>query len=194
MLRLYPYLKTDCKSMNRREDEFESKRYWDDFLELREELVMNLALGTDVAATNRKLKEYEQANTASIKQNAALERHEGLNRLVTAADPTGLVKGLKELTPPPPVEEYDAFMGMSTKRDYYEVRNEYPLRRLKRAKEDAQLLASGFDFEQFYDESFLRAFAGLGCFIEDEKSEKEQARLKSGKRMPMSVVAGDDVF
>ena len=184
----------DRISLNRREEEFELKRHWDDFLELREEFIMNLALGTDVAATNKKLKEYEQANSASIKQNAALQRHDAANQQATAIDPTGLIKGLKALTLPPPVEEYDAFLGMSTKRDYYEVRNEYPLRRLKRAKEDVQLLASGFDFDQFYDESLLQAFAGLGCFLEDEKLEKEQAQLKWGKSVPSNATTGNDVL
>jgi len=156
---------------------------------------MNLALGTDVSATNRKLKEYEQANSASIKQNAALERREVVNRLTTAIDPTGLIKGLRELTPPPAVESYDPFMGMATKRDYYEVRSEYPLRRLKRATEDVQLLAGGFDFEQFYDESLLRAFAGLGCFIEDEKREQgERAQSQGGKSILSGVMGGNDVF
>ena len=184
----------DFESLNRREEEFESKRHWDDFLELREEFVMNLALGTDVAATNRKLKEYEQANSASIKQNAALERGDTVNRLATAIDPTGLIKGLREVTPPPAVVEYDPFMGMATRRDYYEVRDDYPLRRLKKAKEDVQLLASGFDFQQFYDESLFRAFAGLGCFIEDEKVEEKQGRSMSTKNVLPSVMAGDDVF
>jgi CDK-activating kinase assembly factor MAT1 len=183
----------DFESLNRREEEFESKRHWDDFLELREELVMNLALGTDVAATNRKLKEYEQANSASIKQNAALERGDTVNRLATATDPTGLIKGLREVTPPPALVEYDPFMGMATRRDYYEVRDDYPLRRLKRAKEDAQLMASGFDFQQFYDESLLRAFAGLGCFIEDEKAEEKQRSISTTSILP-SVIASDDVF
>ena len=184
----------DFESLNRREEEFESKRHWDDFLELREEFVMNLALGTDVAATNRKLKEYEQANSASIKQNAALERGDTVNRLATAIDPTGLIKGLREVTPPPAVVEYDPFMGMATRRDYYEVRDDYPLRRLKKAKEDVQLMASGFDFQQFYDESLFRAFAGLGCFIEDEKVEEKQGRSMSTKNVLPSVMAGDDVF
>jgi CDK-activating kinase assembly factor MAT1 len=184
----------DSHSLNRREEEFESRRYWDDFLELREELVMNLALGTDVAATNRRLKEYEQANSASIKQNAALERREPVNRLATAVDPTGIIKGLKEVTPPPPAVDYDPFMGMSTKRDYYEVRDDYPLRRLKQAKTDVSTLASGFDFEQFYDESLLRAFAGLGCFIEDEKVVKEQVQSKSTKSILSRAITSDNVF
>jgi CDK-activating kinase assembly factor MAT1 len=184
----------DCDSLNRREEEFESKRYWDDFLELREEFVMNLALGTDVSATNRKLKEYEQANAASIKQNAALERGELVNRLTTAVDSTGLIKGLKELTPPPLAAEYDPFLGMSVKRDYYDVRGDYPLRRLNKAKADVSILASGFDFEQFYDESLLRAFAGLGCFIEEEKVVKEQVQSKATKSVLLNIIASDDVF
>lgn len=184
----------DHNSLNRREEEFESKRHWDDFLELREEFVMNLALGTDVAATNRKLKEYEQANAVSIKQNAALERGEAVNRFATAIDPTGLIKGLRELTPPPTAAEFDPFMGMSTKRDYYEVRKDYPLRRLNKAKADISVLAGGFDFEQFYDESLLRAFAGLGCFVEDEKVVTAHPQSKSTKSILSSVIAGDDVF
>ena len=183
--------RADSRSLNRREEEFESKRHWDDFLELREEFVMNLALGTDVAATNRKLREYELANSASIKQNAALERGEPVNRPATAIDPTGLIKGLREMTPPPPAVEYDPFMGMSTKRDYYEVRDDYPLRRLKQAKADVSISAGGFDLEQFYDESLLRAFAGLGCFIEDEKV---QVQSRTTTSVLPSVVAGDDVF
>ena len=189
--------------LNRREEEFESKRDWDDFLEQREELIMNLALGTDIAATNRKLKQYEEANAASIKVNAALDRQgadlssdkaDNVSHSVPpglTADASGLVRGLRKITAPPPKVAYDPFMGMARSRDYYKVREDYPSRRLAKAKVDARTLAGGFDFIQFYDESLLRAFAGLSCFIEDEMAVRDQ-------EVQEDIVAGgkgnDDVF
>ena len=171
-------------SLNRREDEFETKRDWDDFLEMREEMVMNLSRGTDVAATNKRLREYEKSNTASIKANAALARAEPdllgtakISRIDGKESPTdrsGLVKGLKKLQLPALVKPYDPFMGMPTMRDYYSLRDDYPLRRLAKAKTDTRTLAGGFDFQQYYDESLLRAFAGLGCFLQDELNGKDQ--------------------
>lgn len=174
---------TDLTSLNRREEEFQTKRDWDDFLELREEFVMNLSFRTEVAATNRRLKEYEQANAVSIKENAAVDRGQldsTANRIstqahkATATDTTGLVKGLKEAAAVCTVVAYDPFMGLSATRDYYEVRDDYPSRKLKKAKTDIKVLAGGFDFRQHYDESLLRAFAGLGCFVEDEKANHEE--------------------
>jgi hypothetical protein len=178
--------------LNRGEDEFETKRAWDDFLELREEMVMNLALGTDVAATNRKLKAYEQANAASIKANATQSSAvSGPVDVSFGVDTSGLVKGLQKITAPAPVKSYDPFMGMPRKRDYYEVRPDYPSRRLAKAKVDVQTLAGGFDFQQYYDESLLRAFAGLGCFIEDEKAVDEKDSAASAA---LGATSSDDVF
>ena len=179
--------------LNRREEEFLGKREWDDFLELREELVMNLSLGTDVAATNKRLKEYEVANAAGIKENVEHDRTgAGMEAKHKSGGPdsTGLVKGLKALEEPEPEVEYDAFMGMPRSRGYYEVRQDYPTSRLRKAKEDARTLAGGFDFQQYYDESLLRAFAGLECFIEDEKAEK----LPLAQVLPVVASNTDDVF
>ena len=83
---------------------------------------------------------------------------------------------------------------MPTKRDYYTVQDDYPLRRLTKAKADVSVMAGGFDFDQFYDESLLRAFAGLGCFIEEEKVVKENAQSKTAKSVLSRVIASDDVF
>jgi len=161
---------------------------------------MNLVLRTDVAATNRKLKEYEAANITSVKENAGLDRQQAdmpasripvQLRPATATDTTGLVKGLKEVKAAAPVAAYDPFMGMSTKRDYYELRDDYPSRKIERARKDPKVLAGGFDFQQYYDESLLRAFAGLGCFIEDEKANADATDVQS---ITVGGTSGDDVF
>lgn len=62
--------------MNRREDEFDSKLDWDNFLEQRETMIMNLVLGVDVAKTEADLRKYEAQNLDSIRANRARESQE----------------------------------------------------------------------------------------------------------------------
>lgn len=63
-------------SLNRREDEFDSKRAFDDFLEQREEMIANLVCRTDVAQTEAQLQKYATENMQSIRTNLALEEQE----------------------------------------------------------------------------------------------------------------------
>lgn len=114
------------------------------------------------------------------------------------SDPTGLVKGLRRIRAPAPAKVYDPFMGMATTRDYYELRDDYPSLRLTKAKNDTRTGAGGFDFQAYFDESLLRAFAGLGCFIDEEQAGRDQP----ASRELATVVAAesspgrmsDDVF
>lgn len=62
--------------MNRREDEFDSILDWDNFLEQREIMIMNLVTGVDVAKTEAKLRKYETSNLDSIQANQARESQE----------------------------------------------------------------------------------------------------------------------
>ncbi len=94
------------------------------------------------------------------------------------SDPSGLVKGLRKRRAPPAEKVYDPFMGMATRRDYYELRADYPSMRLTKAKNDTRTRAGGFDFQAYFDESLLRAFAGLGCFIGEEKNGQNQAATR----------------
>ncbi|QGA20331.1 hypothetical protein EYB26_008033 [Talaromyces marneffei] len=57
--------------LNRREDEFDSKLDWDNFLEQRETMIMNLVSGIDVAKTEADLRKYEASNLDSIRANKA---------------------------------------------------------------------------------------------------------------------------
>jgi CDK-activating kinase assembly factor MAT1 len=166
-------------------------------------MVMNLVFKTDVKKTEAALNKYKEANADTIKRNTALERNaaaalqirqkyekEQAERGSTEAkpgvsassagegsvsDPTGLVKGLRKIRAPLPEKDYDPFMGMATTRDYYELRDDYPSIRLTKAKNDTRTKAGGFDFQAYFDESLLRAFAGLGCFIDEEKAGRNEA-------------------
>ncbi|KAJ5724655.1 CDK-activating kinase assembly factor MAT1 [Penicillium malachiteum] len=62
--------------LNRREEEFDSKRAYDDFLEQREEMIANLVSRIDVAKTEAQLQKYASENMQSIRTNQALEEQE----------------------------------------------------------------------------------------------------------------------
>ncbi|KIX06581.1 uncharacterized protein Z518_04557 [Rhinocladiella mackenziei CBS 650.93] len=184
------------KTLDRQEDEFETKRDYDDFLELREELIMNLVLRTDVAATNRKLREYALANgiktdtTDSAADSGVKPPVKRKDIAPDAADPSGLIKGLKKIVIPKAKSPYDPFMGMPRTKDYYEVQDSYVS--WAKGKTAEAIVAGGYDFQQYVDECLLRAFAGLGVFIEDEMSAKNNtAVLGPGTT---EVKSSDDVF
>ncbi|RAO72953.1 uncharacterized protein BHQ10_008965 [Talaromyces amestolkiae] len=63
-------------SLNRREDEFDSKLDWDNFLEKRETMIVNLVTGVDVAKTEAKLRKYESSHLDSIQANQVRESQE----------------------------------------------------------------------------------------------------------------------
>jgi CDK-activating kinase assembly factor MAT1 len=263
--------------LNRREEEFDSKRAYDDFLEQREEIIANLVYGTDVAKTKAELAQYEAANAQSIRHNKALESQESaafheiqtleleqirlrreaarqdydrerrellagredvLTRLtagssanaasitregqrvllkkssarrseedrirrkqallladtkkatvpssdvVTTHTPgSNLVRGLKKIKTPEPEKPYDPFAGLSIleERDYYAQQDSYPSSYLDPIRNDAKILAGGYDLREYYARTLLEAFAGLGCFIGDEVSARDLTTLAVAK-------------
>ncbi|OJJ64020.1 hypothetical protein ASPSYDRAFT_141031 [Aspergillus sydowii CBS 593.65] len=253
--------------LNRREEEFDSKLDWDNFLEQREEIIFNLVNKIDVAKTESDLQSYASENMRSIRANQALEakevtsfqerqsqeqelarlrrqaakeeyenerkellagREEVLSRLASgrgadaasiaregqkvllkkssarrseeerirqkqaalrgtdAKKPgatgaaaseeagSGLIKGLKKIKTPEPEMPYDPFGGMvPNKRDYYTMRDYYPSPYLDPIRQDTRMLAGGYDLQEYYSRTMLEAFAGLGCFIDEEVSQRE---------------------
>lgn len=141
---------------------------------------MNLVFRTDIATTNRKLKEYALSN--GIKTDPTDSANEPAVKAMKrkdvapdAADPSGLIKGLKKIAIPKADAPYDPFMGMPQTRDYYEVKESYVAR--ARGKPIDTMSASGYDFQQYMDECLLRAFAGLGVFIEDEMYKEDNTAV-----------------
>ncbi|KAJ9265581.1 hypothetical protein DTO195F2_1620 [Paecilomyces variotii] len=264
--------------LNRREEEFATKRAWDDFLEQREEIIANLVTGIDVAKTEADLQKYAAENAHSIKANRALESQEStsfmeqqsfdqeqarlrrqaaiqeyqnerremlagredmLARLAsgTAADAaaiaregqkvllkkssarrseedrirakqaalrgleakkgaaagqittadtagadSGLIKGLKKITVPEPEKPYDPFGGLLPgKRDYYQLQDHYPSSYLEPIRKDVRMQAGGYDLKEYYSRTLLEAFAGLGCFIDEEIAKRDADSLAASK-------------
>ncbi|KAJ9315372.1 hypothetical protein DTO271D3_4249 [Paecilomyces variotii] len=264
--------------LNRREEEFATKRAWDDFLEQREEIIANLVTGIDVAKTEADLQKYAAENAHSIKANRALESQEStsfmeqqsfdqeqarlrrqaaiqeyqnerremlagredmLARLAsgTAADAaaiaregqkvllkkssarrseedrirakqaalrgleakkgaaagqittadtagadSGLIKGLKKITVPEPEKPYDPFGGLLPgKRDYYQLQDHYPSSYLEPIRKEVRMQAGGYDLKEYYSRTLLEAFAGLGCFIDEEVAKRDADSLAASK-------------
>ncbi|KAL5333011.1 CDK-activating kinase assembly factor MAT1-domain-containing protein [Aspergillus crustosus] len=252
--------------LNRREEEFDSKLDWDNFLEQREEIIFNLVNRIDVGKTEADLQSYATENMRSIRANQALQAREtssfqerqtqeqelarlrrqaakeeyenerkellagredvlarlasgrpadaaaiaregqkvllkkssarrseeerirmkqaalrgsdgkksGLPGTITEEVGTGLIKGLKKIKTPEPEKPYDPFGGMvPNKRDYYTLRDHYPSSYLDPVRQDARMLAGGYDLQEYYSRTMLEAFAGLGCFIDEEVSLRE---------------------
>ena len=64
---------------NRREDEFETLRDYNDYLNDVEDITFNLINNIDVEETNRRFEQYQKANEKEIAENASLARRETLS-------------------------------------------------------------------------------------------------------------------
>jgi CDK-activating kinase assembly factor MAT1 len=140
----------------------------------------NAAIERNAAAAKQNRQTHEKDHSHPRRQAAQKDNLTAGARIDSddngpVSDPTGLVKGLRRIRVPPPERVYDAFLGMTTMRNYYELRADYPSERLPKAKNDTRTKAGGFDFQAYFDESLLRAYAGLGCFIDEEKAGQDEA-------------------
>jgi CDK-activating kinase assembly factor MAT1 len=63
---------------NRREDDFESLRDYNDYLNTVEDIIFNLVNHVDVEATKRKFEQYKVQHEKEIKENASLAEQEAL--------------------------------------------------------------------------------------------------------------------
>lgn len=236
---------------NKQEDEFETLRAFNNYLEEMEVTTFNLLEGVDVAATERKLAAYAAQNGGAIAQRdaksnmdrstqhasiAAAKEQALLNR--SAADRASLssmaereeshretlvalsraqvsspsdeasqkvvlkkstarrtaaerardkqqqfpglsadaeefrIEGLKPVPEAPVEKPYDPFGGISLTPSYYTLKSHYEHPWLDKARTEPSIVAGGYDLREYYQRTMLEAFAGLGCFIEEEMGER----------------------
>lgn len=154
----------------------------------REDFLSRLASGTaaDAASIAReghkvllKKSSARRSEEDRIRQKQAALRGSELKRAgtsLTTADTagsadTGFIKGLRKIKTPEPEKPYDPFMGLiPEKRDYVSLQPSYPSTYLDRLRANKQVSAGGYDLLEYYSRTMMEAFAGLGCFIEDEKA------------------------
>lgn len=175
------------------ETAFEDLRSYNDYLELKEELAMNLIYNTDVQATNKKLSDYEIANGLRKEKDdpKAQSQAKTTTKPGDYPDASGMIKGLRTKYVPPPRSPYNAFHDTPKDRDYYDLSFGYE-RTLDKHVRNKDYEASGYSYEAFMDESLLAAFSGLGVFIGTEMGKD------TDMAMPLAngadVKSMDDVF
>ncbi len=107
-----------------------------------------------------------------------------------AADPSAFfIKGLKATVAPAPEKAYDPFAGVSDRKNYYLLQDHYEHPWLDRARTDVHITAGGYDVREYYARTLLEAFAGLGCFIEEEVAGREVGASTAVATAGAAVVA-----
>ncbi|KAL8764314.1 MAG: hypothetical protein Q9184_000019 [Pyrenodesmia sp. 2 TL-2023] len=236
---------------NKQEDDFETLRAYNNYLEEMEVTTFNLLEGVDVAATERKLAAYaaqngglttqrdaksnrdrstQNADNAAVKEQALLNRsaadrtslpsmaereesHRETLAALTRAQVSGppgeasqkvvlkkstarrtaakrardrqqqlpeifadteefTIEGLKPVAEAPVEKPYDPFGGLSLTPSYYTLKSHYEHPWLDKARTEPSIVAGGYDLSEYYQRTMLEAFAGLGCFIEEEMGER----------------------
>ena len=153
------------KVFNKTETDFEDLRQYNDYLEDVELITFNLTQGVDVEETERKVKQYEAENKASIQSNearSAAEHQEALE-----------------------AEEYDKQIRAEQARLANETRQ---LERMEQEERNAELLSameSGADYEKVKREIMATSKARI------EKMKQRQVRPQPRRKaVPFSPMMG----
>lgn len=160
---------------------FEDLRAFNDYLELREELVMDMVLEIDKPdrfdktmrkAALKKLDDFEAANgLRSTTEDDAIARKKRQFQDGEYPDASGLIQGLRRYHVPKPATPYMPFGDIPRDREYYDVGSGTGMETLLREEQQiAKYLPWGYSLEALVDENLLRAFSGLGVFVDAEKS------------------------
>ncbi|KAK4579951.1 TFIIH/NER complex subunit [Recurvomyces mirabilis] len=238
---------------NKREEDFENLRDYNDHLNDVEDITFNLIEGIDVEETEKRFEAYKQANSREIEENAQmaaherqsftqqqkLERHQAkqrreaarreeeeerreaeenrrdvLKRLASGADADTVakegqrvqlrkrmdrqaaaerqrqlqaaedarnngssnfvIKGLKSKTKAEPEAPVDPFGGLRLVDSYYSLQEDYVWEGIQEAKKDVRQTAGGYDVMEYARRSLVAAFSGLGVFVADEVTQRDQ--------------------
>jgi CDK-activating kinase assembly factor MAT1 len=203
--------------MNKKEDDFESLKDYNDYLEEVESITWNLILKIDVEATESRLRRWEEHQKAQLNPNAVRRNIEavptdhvvlkkGATQRKTAAnmqqsmmgmdgmDDIGFhFHGLKKRVAPPPEAPFDPFGGWSIVPQYYALQDDYDVDWLTKQKNDIAHLAGGYDMRDFYNRALREAFGGFGVFVEEEISARGIPSGDAGVATERAVFAAKDV-
>ncbi|KAI8931590.1 hypothetical protein NX059_011244 [Plenodomus lindquistii] len=208
------------RAFNKTEEDFETLRDFNDYLEQVEEINWNLILGIDVEATESRLRRWEDHQKAELNPNAISRREPDAKKgnaqrrgpnaasnpaeqtRTTNAEDTGFrFHGLKKRVAPPKEPPFDPAGGWSMAPQYFTLQDSYDVGWYAQYT-DTYHLAGGYAVQDFCERTLLEAFGGLGVFIEDEIDARgrptedatlgtKQAALAAGNAKDVNM---DDVF
>lgn len=206
--------------MNKVEDDFETLRDYNDYLEQVEEITWNLILNIDVEATENRLRRWEEHQRSEL--------HPGVVRRVPEPVPTDHVvlkkgagaaqrkapttlsgpspdnarakeendkgftfHGLKKRVVPPKEAPFDPLGGWEITPQHYVLQDQYEVDWFTTFKNDPSHVIAGWDLKDYANRTLREAFGGLTMFIEEEINARN---LPSVNTEAMKEVTMDDVF
>lgn len=130
----------------------------------------------------------QEAESLQVKRSSARGEKAKIERMKeqakTTKDPFGAdngsagagfkIAGLKSAVKAGPEKEYEPYGGMVLQHEYYVLQEQYEHPWLEGAKTNLQITAGGYDVGEYCARAMFEAFAGLGCFIEDEIAKRDR--------------------
>ena len=144
--------------------------------ESQKEAINAVAHGKDDEVQKVVLKKSTARRTAAEKARDKQRQQQQQQQLQNSEDTDSdvyKIEGLKPIVQALPEKPYDPFGGISYTPSYYTLQSHYEHPWLDRARTDPSIVAGGYDLREYYQRTMLEAFAGLGCFIDEEMGEKE---------------------
>ncbi|EFQ90471.1 hypothetical protein P3342_012434 [Pyrenophora teres f. teres] len=166
------------KIMNKKEDDFETLRDYNDYLEQVEEITWNLILNTDVEATNNKLARFDALQKAEA-ANAGASKPGKPNTVPSKDENDFVFHGLKKRVPPPKEIPFDPWGGYNITPQYYVLQDSYDVDWYTRMKKDPAHLVGGHSLQDYCSRALREAFGGFGVFIEDEINARDAPSIPS---------------
>ncbi|KAH4133034.1 RNA polymerase II transcription factor B subunit [Parastagonospora nodorum] len=207
-----------ASAMNKKEDDFETLKDYNDYLEEVETITWNLILKVDVDATESRLRRWEEHQKAELNPNAIRRDYDTVptdhvvlkkggtqrktasstNTLRTVgedlSEDTGFhFHGLKKRVAPPPEAPFDPFGGWSIVPQYYSLQDNYDVDWLTKQKNDMAHTVGGYDMQDFFNRSLRDAFGGFGVFIEEEMNVRGVPSGNANIATERAVAAAKDV-
>ncbi|KAF1953010.1 CDK-activating kinase assembly factor [Byssothecium circinans] len=134
----------------------------------------------------------DQANTSTLSDTSHVVLKKGgtqrRNPATNTTDPSGAsddmggvrdtgftFKGLKKREAPKPESPFDPFDGWSITPKYYNIPENYNCDWLAHFAKEPGHMAGGWDTRDYYNKMMVEAFGGMGIFIEEEITARENA-------------------
>ena len=131
----------------------------------------------------------EKANLERRKENATTANQDPFGVTNGSAGAGFKIAGLKKIVEPETEKKYDPYGGVVLEHEYYVLQDQYEHSWLDQARTDPEITAGGYDVGEYRARAMFEAFAGLGCFIEDELGAREVAVDSSGTATAAAAMA-----
>ena len=91
-----------------------------------------------------------------------------------------VIKGLKTKQKPEPEAPIDPFDGLRLVDSYFTLQDDYIWEGIQEARKDVKQTAGGYDVGDYAHRSLVAAFSGLGIFVADEITQRDQLAQNAG--------------